>query len=75
MKGTMMNALQTLYRFYLDGFRNMTVGKTLWKVIVIKLIIILLFLNVVVYDKSIHSEYTTPQEKSDYVYKNMIGKE
>lgn len=34
------NAIYSIYRFYADGFRNMTVGKTLWAVIIIKLIII-----------------------------------
>lgn len=31
-----------IYRFYRDGFRNMTVGRTLWIMIAVKLAIIFL---------------------------------
>lgn len=34
------NILYKIFRFYVDGFRNMTVGRVLWTVILIKLIII-----------------------------------
>jgi hypothetical protein len=33
------NIFQRIYRFYIDGFRSMTLGKTLWKIVIIKLII------------------------------------
>lgn len=35
-----------VYRFYADGFRGMTLGRTLWAVIIIKLIIIFAVLKV-----------------------------
>ncbi|MDE7145411.1 MAG: DUF4492 domain-containing protein, partial [Duncaniella sp.] len=31
---------QRIFRFYMDGFRSMTIGKKLWILIIIKLIII-----------------------------------
>ena len=34
-----MNPLKKIYRFYADGFRGMTVGRTLWLVIIIELIV------------------------------------
>ena len=34
------NFFYRVYDLYVDGFRNMTVGKTLWAIIIIKLIII-----------------------------------
>ena len=38
----MSNLLQRIFRFYYDGFRSMTVGRTLWIMIVIKLTIMFL---------------------------------
>ena len=32
--------LRKIFRFYADGFRSMTVGRTLWAIILIKLFII-----------------------------------
>ena len=28
--------IKKIFRFYLDGFRSMTVGKTLWAIILVK---------------------------------------
>ncbi len=63
--------LKNFIKMYIDGFKNLTIGKTLWKIIIIKLIIILLFLNHIVYDKNFKSTYTTSDEKADFVYKNI----
>ncbi|MGM9734596.1 MAG: DUF4492 domain-containing protein, partial [Prevotella sp.] len=35
-----------IYDLYADGFRNMKIGKTLWTIIIIKLIIIFAVLKV-----------------------------
>lgn len=34
------NIIYKVYQFYRDGFRSMTIGRTLWTVIIIKLIVI-----------------------------------
>ena len=39
------NILNKVFRFYVDGFRNMTVGRVLWTVILIKLAVIFLILK------------------------------
>ncbi|RXK06695.1 DUF4492 domain-containing protein [Halarcobacter bivalviorum] len=67
----MMN-FKKIYLLYQDGFKNLTIGRTLWKLIIIKLIVILLFLNIFVYDKSIKSEYKNENEKIEFVLKNLI---
>ena len=35
----MSQPLASIYTFYRNGFRGMTVGRTLWKIILIKLVI------------------------------------
>ena len=37
--------LYKVYRFYIDGFRSMTVGRVLWTVILNKLVVIFLVLK------------------------------
>jgi len=66
--------INKIYNFYLDGFKNMKIGKTLWKIIFIKLTVIFIFLNYFIHDKSINTEYKSAQSKSNYVYHNLIGK-
>ena len=41
-----MTMLAKIIRFYLQGFKEMTIGKTLWTIILIKLIIIFAILKV-----------------------------
>ena len=71
-KGDFMLNIKNIYSFYLNGFKNMTIGKTLWKIILIKLLVILVFLNYFIHDKSIKTEHKTYEEKVDFVYKNLI---
>lgn len=66
-----MNKCKQVLNFYIDGFRNLTLGKTLWKIIILKLIIIFTFLNYYIYDKSIKTEYQTEIQKINFVYKNI----
>ncbi len=69
-----MVAIKDIFYFYIDGFRNMKVGKTLWKIIFIKLLVIFLVLNYFIHDKSLKSEYTTYDEKINFVYENLKRK-
>jgi len=66
--------IKKIYNFYLDGFRNMKVGKTLWKIIFIKLLVIFLVLNYFIHDKSLKTEYKTDELKTQFVYQNLIKK-
>ena len=63
--------VKNIYSFYLNGFKNMTIGKTLWKIILIKLLVIFVFLNYFIHDKSMKTEYKTYEEKVDFVFKNL----
>ena len=39
------NIIATMFRFYYDGFRSMTWGRTLWLLIVIKLFVMFFILK------------------------------
>lgn len=55
---------------YVDGFKNLKVGKILWKVIFIKLLVIFAVLKVFVYDKNL-SQMGDFEEKSAFVLDNL----
>lgn len=40
------NIIYIVYHFYREGFRNMTIGRTLWTIIIIKLIVIFAILKI-----------------------------
>lgn len=66
-----MGFFKSAFMMYVDGFRNMTVGKTLWKVVLIKLFVILVVLKLFVHDKSFKSEYKTADERAEFVISNL----
>ena len=64
-----------IFDFYKEGFKNLTLGKTLWKIIFIKLFIILIILNLFVFDVNFKSLYKDDVSKSNFVIQNLISKE
>lgn len=64
--------LKNIYTLYYEGFKNLTIGKTLWKIIIIKLTVLVVVLKLLVYDHSIGSEYQNDVQKSDFVFENFV---
>ena len=58
-------------RFYLDGFRRMTLGRTLWKLIIIKLIIMFGILKLFFFQGFLESKFTTDNQRAAYVIEQM----
>lgn len=66
------NLLGSVWRFYVDGFRQMTVGRTLWLVILIKLFIIFVVLKLFFFPNYIHQHAEKGQEPS-FVASQLLG--
>lgn len=54
------------YLLYYDGFRNMTVGRTLWAVIIVKLIIIFAILKIFFFPNFI-GQHAEKGEEAEFV--------
>lgn len=65
------NLLLRIYSFYRDGFRNMTLGRTLWKVIIIKLLIMFAVLKLFFFPDFLNTNFTTDTERADHVLKEI----
>ncbi|HEY6915689.1 MAG TPA: DUF4492 domain-containing protein [Paludibacter sp.] len=63
-----------LYSFYRDGFRNMTVGKTLWIVVLIKLFIMFAVLRLFFFPNYLNSNFDNDKTKADHVRQELIQK-
>ncbi|MBO7346969.1 MAG: DUF4492 domain-containing protein [Bacteroidaceae bacterium] len=64
-----MKILRNIFYFYYDGFRNMTIGRTLWLIIAIKLVVIFAVLRVFFFQPSLHG---SDEEKADQVRENLL---
>lgn len=59
--------LTAVWNFYIDGFRNMTIGKTLWMIILVKLFIIFIVLKLFFFPDLLSTQYDTDQERAQAV--------
>ena len=55
----MKKALISVFRFYLEGFREMKLGKTLWLIILVKLFIMFLVLKIFFFHDFLGSRFKT----------------
>lgn len=69
-----MNLLSRIFRFYLDGFRSMTVGRKLWALIIIKLVIFFLVFKLFLFPDILSRDYDTDEERADAVRENLINR-
>ena len=63
--------LRNIFRFYIDGFRSMTYGKTLWIIILIKLFIIFAVLKLFFFPDFLKKNFSSDNERSDYVIEQL----
>ncbi|MDR0865931.1 MAG: DUF4492 domain-containing protein [Candidatus Symbiothrix sp.] len=63
--------LLRIFRFYWEGFRGMTIGKTLWLIILIKLFIMFVVLKLFFFPDFL-GKFKTQEEKQDYVSGELI---
>lgn len=63
--------LQRVYRFYRDGFKSMRLGRTLWKIIFIKLVVMFAVLKVFFFPDVLHTRFATDSERADHVLQNL----
>ena len=59
---------------YVDGFRSMTVGKTLWLIIGIKLFIFFVIIKILFFPDFLASKSDSDDGKAQYVREQLIKK-
>lgn len=62
------------FTMFRDGFKNMTLGRTLWILVIIKLIIMFLILKPFFFPNYLGSKFKDDQSKAEYVTDQLIEK-
>jgi len=66
-----MKTAAKIASFYWHGFRSMQTGRTLWLIIIIKLIIIFGFLKLVFYPDLLNTKFDSDAQRAAYVLENI----
>ena len=65
--------LKKIFRFYYEGFRNMTWGKKLWGIILVKLFIMFAILRLFFFPDILKRNFDSDEARSDHVLEQLIN--
>ena len=63
-----------IWSFYYDGFRSMTVGKTLWIIILLKIFIFFIVMKLLFFPNILKSDFNTDEERAEHVRNELLRK-
>ena len=67
----MKNLVTSIWQFYVDGFRSMTLGRTLWLIILVKLFIMFFILRLFFFPRFLNTP-VVGDDKEGYVSNELI---
>lgn len=73
MENKKTNIFRRIFRFYYDGFRSMTVGRTLWIIILIKLFVMFAILKLFFFPNYLKNNFDTDEERGNHVIEQLIN--
>lgn len=62
---------RNIFHLYYDGFRSMVVGRTLWKIIIVKLFIMFAILKVFFFPDFLATNFDTDAARAAHVLDNL----
>ena len=65
--------MQKIIRFYIEGFKGMTLGRTLWTIILIKLFLLFIILKLFFFPNFLKKNFSTDKERSEHVIENFTN--
>lgn len=63
-----------VWDFYYEGFKNMTVGKTLWAIILLKLFIFFVVMKLLFFPNVLKKNFDTDEERAEHVREELLRK-
>jgi len=63
--------MKQILKFYIDGFKGMTLGRTLWAIILIKLFILFFVLKLFFFPDYLKKNFSNDKERSSHVIENL----
>lgn len=69
-----MKLLHRIWHFYYDGFRQMTVGRSLWALIIIKVVILFAVLKVFFFPDLLSRDYDNDADRAQAVRESLTSR-
>lgn len=68
------NVFSRVYNFYLSGFREMTVGRKLWIIIIIKVVILFGVFKLFFFPNLLQRDYDSDTERAKAVGNELVNR-
>jgi hypothetical protein len=65
--------IKKVVRFYIDGFKNMTWGRTMWLIILLKLFVMFVILKLFFFPNILNTNFESDEERSNHVIENLTN--
>lgn len=65
--------VKKVFKFYYEGFRNMTWGRKLWGIVLLKLFIMFAILRIFFFPDVLKRDFTTDEERSEHVLEQLTN--
>jgi len=66
-----MNLLKNVLNFYIEGFKNMRVGKKLWAIIGIKLFVFFFILKLFFFPNILKIKFDNDKDRANFIIENI----
>lgn len=66
--------MKSIWLFYYNGFREMTVGKTLWIIILIKLFIFFVVMKFLFFPNFLSANFDNDKDRADHVRQELTSR-
>lgn len=71
MTMTMFTPIKKIFQFYLEGFQNMRVGKTLWGIIGIKLFLFFFVMKILFFPNFLKENFDNDTERANHILNEL----
>ena len=66
--------LAKIGRFYIDGFRQMRLGKTLWTIVTIKIIVLFVVIKWLFFPDILQTRFHSDTQRSQFILEQLTQK-
>ncbi|GAP42832.1 hypothetical protein TBC1_11972 [Lentimicrobium saccharophilum] len=67
------NIILRIFTFYYEGFKSMTVGRTLWAIILIKLFVMFVILKIFFFPNFLKTNFDNDEDRSNHVIEQLTN--
>lgn len=69
-----LKPFKSFINFYVNGFKSMKLGKTLWAIILIKLFVMFVILKMIFFPNFLNQRYDNDKDKGNHVLEELTNR-